>query len=76
MTVRGLEVAPQRRQRHRESAIAECTQIAREHPPVAAQIHGKTFDTVLGKLIYDDKGDVSNSNYVWYVWKDGKYKQL
>jgi branched-chain amino acid transport system substrate-binding protein len=44
---------------------------------VAAQIHGKTFDTVLGKLIYDDKGDVSNSNYVWYVWgKDGKYKQL
>lgn len=44
---------------------------------VAAQIHGKTFDTVLGKLIYDDKGDVSNSNYVWYTWtKDGKYKQL
>jgi branched-chain amino acid transport system substrate-binding protein len=44
---------------------------------VAAQIHGKTFDTVLGKLIYDDKGDVSNSNYVWYVWgKDGKYKQM
>ncbi|MGQ0675998.1 MAG: branched-chain amino acid ABC transporter substrate-binding protein [Rhodospirillales bacterium] len=44
---------------------------------VAAQIHGKTFNTVLGKLIYDDKGDVSNSNYVWYVWgKDGKYKQM
>jgi len=44
---------------------------------VAAQIHGKTFETVLGKLIYDNKGDVSNSNYVWYTWtKDGKYKQL
>jgi branched-chain amino acid transport system substrate-binding protein len=43
---------------------------------VAVQIHGKTFETVLGKLIYDNKGDVSNSNYVWYVWKDGKYKQL
>jgi len=43
---------------------------------VAAQIHGKTFDTVLGKLIYDAKGDVSNSNYVWYVWKNGKYVQL
>ncbi len=43
---------------------------------VAAQIHGKTFDTVLGKLIYDDKGDVSNSNYVWYVWTKGTYKQL
>ncbi len=44
---------------------------------IAAQIHGKTFNTVLGKLVYDDKGDVSNSNYVWYTWtKDGKYKQL
>jgi len=44
---------------------------------VAAQIHGKTFDTVLGKLVYDNKGDVSNSNYVWYTWtKEGKYKQL
>lgn len=43
---------------------------------VAAQIHGKTFDTVLGKLIYDQKGDVSNSNYVWYVWKNGKYMQM
>ncbi|MBI3710075.1 MAG: branched-chain amino acid ABC transporter substrate-binding protein, partial [Proteobacteria bacterium] len=30
---------------------------------VAAQIHGKSFDTVLGKLQYDNKGDVSNSKY-------------
>lgn len=43
---------------------------------VAAQIHGKTFNTVLGKLVYDQKGDVSNSNYVWYVWKNGKYAQM
>ena len=44
---------------------------------VAAQIQGKAFDTVVGKLQYDDKGDVSNAEYVWYVWgKDGKYSQV
>jgi len=44
---------------------------------VAAQIQGKSFDTVVGKLQYDDKGDVSNAQYVWYVWsKDGKYSQV
>ena len=44
---------------------------------VAAQIHGKSFDTVVGRLQYDDKGDVSNPQYVWYIWgKDGKYSQI
>jgi len=44
---------------------------------VAAQIQGKSFDTVVGKLQYDDKGDVSNAQYVWYVWsKDGTYSQV
>ncbi|WP_373084375.1 branched-chain amino acid ABC transporter substrate-binding protein [Sneathiella sp.] len=31
------------------------------------------FDTVLGKLSFDDKGDVTLPGYVWYEWKDGKY---
>ncbi len=43
---------------------------------VADQIRGKAIDTVLGKLQYDDKGDVSNSEYVWYKWHDGKYAQI
>jgi branched-chain amino acid transport system substrate-binding protein len=43
---------------------------------VAAQIHGKTIDTVIGPLKYDDKGDVTNSEYVWYKWHDGKYAQI
>ena len=44
---------------------------------VAAQILEKSFDTVIGKLQYDDKGDVSNAEYVWYVGgKDGKYSQV
>jgi branched-chain amino acid transport system substrate-binding protein len=43
---------------------------------VADQIRGKAIDTVLGKLQYDDKGDVSNSEYVWYKWHDGQYAQV
>ena len=43
---------------------------------VAEKIRGKTFDTVLGKLTYDDKGDVVNSKYVWYVWKAGNYSEM
>lgn len=43
---------------------------------VAANIHGKTIDTVIGSLIYDDKGDVSNSEYVWYKWNAGKYAEV
>jgi branched-chain amino acid transport system substrate-binding protein len=31
------------------------------------------FDTVLGKIGFDKKGDVTAPGYVWYVWKDGTY---
>ena len=34
------------------------------------------FDTVLGKLSFDGKGDVSLPGYVFYEWKDGKYDYL
>ena len=30
-------------------------------------------DTVLGKIGFDKKGDVTAPGYVFYVWKDGKY---
>jgi branched-chain amino acid transport system substrate-binding protein len=43
---------------------------------VAAQVDGKTIDTVIGSLKYDDKGDVSNSEYVWYKWHDGQYAMI
>ncbi|MBM3489414.1 MAG: branched-chain amino acid ABC transporter substrate-binding protein [Alphaproteobacteria bacterium] len=42
---------------------------------VAKQIKGQTYDTVIGKLSYDKKGDVSNSKYVFYVFSDGKYAE-
>jgi branched-chain amino acid transport system substrate-binding protein len=42
---------------------------------VADAIRGKTFSTVIGDLTYDDKGDVKDPEYVWYVWTDGSYKE-
>jgi branched-chain amino acid transport system substrate-binding protein len=40
---------------------------------VIASLRGGEFDTVLGKIGFDDKGDVTAPGYVWYVWKDGTY---
>ncbi len=37
---------------------------------VAAMIRsGKTFNTVLGSLSYDKKGDITKLDYVMYIWK-------
>jgi branched-chain amino acid transport system substrate-binding protein len=32
------------------------------------------FDTVLGRIGFDEKGDVTGyAPFVWYVWKGGQY---
>jgi branched-chain amino acid transport system substrate-binding protein len=49
---------------------------------VAEVMHsGMTFNTVIGPIAYDKKGDRTSVDYVWYVWQkgdDGKitYKQM
>jgi branched-chain amino acid transport system substrate-binding protein len=43
---------------------------------LVANMHGKSFDTVIGKLTYDNKGDLTAPNYVFYIWKDGKYAEM
>ncbi|MBI3446064.1 MAG: branched-chain amino acid ABC transporter substrate-binding protein [Magnetospirillum sp.] len=40
---------------------------------VAAVLKSEKFDTVLGKIGFDSKGDVAAPGYVMYVWKGGKY---
>ncbi len=40
---------------------------------VADTLRKGKFDTVLGKIGFDKKGDVTAPGYVFYVWKDGKY---
>lgn len=34
------------------------------------------YDTVLGTVSFDDKGDVSLPGYVFYRWQDGQYAQI
>jgi len=36
---------------------------------------GNTVNTVLGDLSLNDKGDIKDAKYVWYVWHDGKYAE-
>jgi branched-chain amino acid transport system substrate-binding protein len=43
---------------------------------VSKVIRGGTFSTVIGSLSYDKKGDVANAQYVWFVWKNGKYEEV
>ena len=39
---------------------------------VAEAMHsGMTFNTVIGPIAYDKKGDRTTVDYVWYVWKKG-----
>jgi branched-chain amino acid transport system substrate-binding protein len=42
---------------------------------VADTLRSQTWDTVIGKLGFDAKGDLTSSTYVWYVFKDGKYSE-
>jgi branched-chain amino acid transport system substrate-binding protein len=44
---------------------------------VAAIIKANTWDTVLGKIAYDKKGDITVIDYVVYKWdKNGNYAEL
>ena len=43
---------------------------------VAEAMHAGTWATVLGPVTFDKKGDVTVSDYVFYLWKDGKYGEM
>jgi branched-chain amino acid transport system substrate-binding protein len=43
---------------------------------VAAALHVGSWNSVLGPISYDDKGDVKVSDYVLYVWHNGKYAEM
>ncbi len=43
-------------------------------PAVVEALHRNEFDTVLGRLGFDDKGDVTGvDSFVWYIWSDSGY---
>jgi branched-chain amino acid transport system substrate-binding protein len=45
-----------------------------ETDAVAATLRSREFDTVLGTIGFDAKGDVTGyDTFVWYRWQDGDY---
>jgi branched-chain amino acid transport system substrate-binding protein len=44
-----------------------------DSPKVIASLRSHEFETVLGKIRFDKKGDVTTAGWFWYVWKQGKY---
>jgi branched-chain amino acid transport system substrate-binding protein len=56
-------------------AVAKAGTLERE--AVAAALHANHFETVLGTIGFDEKGDVTGyETFVWYVWKDGNYAPI
>jgi branched-chain amino acid transport system substrate-binding protein len=43
---------------------------------VSKVMHSAKFDTVLGKIGFDPKGDIIGLGYVMFAWKNGKYEQV
>jgi branched-chain amino acid transport system substrate-binding protein len=42
---------------------------------VAEVMRSQPWDTVIGKLSFDEKGDLTQSQYVWYEFNDGNYAE-
>jgi branched-chain amino acid transport system substrate-binding protein len=47
-----------------------------ELQPMIAALHENQFDTVLGPIEFNDKGDLAVQNPVWWVWRGGTYMPL
>ncbi|MBM3555695.1 MAG: branched-chain amino acid ABC transporter substrate-binding protein [Alphaproteobacteria bacterium] len=43
---------------------------------IATKMRAGNYDTVIGKLRFDAKGDRHDAQYVFYSWKDGKYAEI
>ncbi len=43
---------------------------------VIKSLRSHSFQTVLGEIGFDDKGDVTAPGYVWYIWTNGEYVPL
>jgi branched-chain amino acid transport system substrate-binding protein len=43
---------------------------------VIASLRHNQFDTVLGRIGFDRKGDLTSQSWVWYIWRGGEYVPL
>ncbi len=37
---------------------------------------GQSWDSVLGPITFDKKGDITAADYVFYMWKNGNYSEM
>ena len=37
---------------------------------------GQTWNSVLGPITFDKKGDITTADYVFYIWKNGNYSEM
>ncbi len=44
-----------------------------ELPAVISSLRSHQFNTVLGPIGFDNKGDVRGSSWIWDVWNGGGY---
>jgi len=55
---------------------AAATKVGSTDPQkIAEAMRAQPWDTVIGKIAFDPKGDLTQSQYVWYVFKDGNYAE-
>jgi branched-chain amino acid transport system substrate-binding protein len=55
---------------------AEAVGSADDNKKIAAWLRaGNTVHTVLGDITMNEKGDIKDAKYVWYVWHNGKYAE-
>jgi branched-chain amino acid transport system substrate-binding protein len=40
---------------------------------IGTQLRSHEFDTVLGRISFDEKGDVVPAAFDWFIWEDGKF---
>ena len=43
---------------------------------MAEALREGSYETVLGTLAFNEKGDVKDPKYVMYMWKDGQYGEI
>jgi branched-chain amino acid transport system substrate-binding protein len=47
-----------------------------ELEPMIASLRQHQFDSVLGPIDFDEKGDLAVQNPVWWIWRGGTYMPL
>ena len=59
-----------------DGAFPACRTALGEVDGMAEALREGSYDTVLGPIAFNEKGDVKEPKYVMYQWSEGKYAEL